>query len=90
MPVVAFTHHLNRYFPDLRETEVPGGTLAEVVHNLARTWPGLPEYIVDERGKLRKHVNIFVGDDRIDYTDDLTAPLPSNQKVFIFQALSGG
>ena len=61
----------------------PFGRSALPLHWLAR-------YIVDERGALRRHVNIFVGDELIYDRDTLSDPVNSDSRVFIFQALSGG
>lgn len=90
MPVVKFTKNLQRFFPTLTETEVNGQTVAEVVSALDRCYPGLADYIVDERGKLRQHVNIFIGDSMVDDRETLGDAVEANTRVYIFQALSGG
>lgn len=93
MPRVQFTRHLFRYFPELAasgEVEVEAETVAQVVAALERRFPGLADYLVDERGALRKHVNIFVGGDFIRDRERLTDPLQPTSEVYIFQALSGG
>jgi hypothetical protein len=90
MPRVSFTRHLLRFFPDLREGDVPGGTVAEVVAELDRRHPGLASYLVDDRGALRKHVNIFVGEEMVRDRERLSDPLSPDAQVFVMQALSGG
>ncbi len=91
MPAVRFTSHLRRFFPDLRDgVQVEGQTVAEVVAALDRQFPGLGDYIVDERGALRQHVNIFVGDSLIHDRQRLQDVVAAGEQVFIFQALSGG
>ena len=90
MPHVTFTRHLNRFFPTLTDGEVPGTTVREVVDELERRWPGLAHYIVDETGRVRRHVNIFVGEDPIADRDRLSDRLAAGDRVFILQALSGG
>ena len=90
MPYVKFTSHLRRFFPDLSEGEVEGKTVAEVVKALDERYPGLAGYVVDERGALRKHVNIFIGNQLIRDREQLQDPVAADDKVFIFQALSGG
>jgi hypothetical protein len=91
MPHVKFTSHLYRYFPDLSELDtVPGDTVAEVVVQLNRQFPGLGDYIVDERGALRKHVNIFIGEEMIHDRTYLKDTVTPDSQVFVFQALSGG
>lgn len=90
MPHVAFTRHLVRFFPTLEPGEVPGGTVREVIDELDRRYPGLASYVTDETGRLRRHVNIFVGDEPIWDREGLTDAVPPDGKVFILQALSGG
>ena len=90
MPHVAFTRHLQRFFPDLTEGEVPGGTVREVFNELERRHPGLASYLMDETGRLRRHVNVFVGEEPIHDRAQLGDHLTADDKVFILQALSGG
>lgn len=91
MPAVNFTTHLQRFFPTLKQgTTAEGRTVAEVITSLESLHPGLKAYIVDERGTLRKHVNIFINDDLIVDRLRLSDPVSEQARVFIFQALSGG
>ncbi len=90
MPHVSFTRHLLRFFPTLVETEIPGATVREVIDELDRRYPGLAAFVMDETGRLRRHVNVFVGDEPIVDRDRLTDKLSPGDCVFILQALSGG
>jgi molybdopterin synthase sulfur carrier subunit len=90
MPLVRFTRHLSRFFPTLADGEVSGSTVRELVGELDRRWPGLSHYIVDETGRLRRRVNIFVGDEPIIDRDSLSDAVSPGDNVFILQALSGG
>ncbi len=90
MPHVAFTSHLQVFFPGLRDGETAGTTVREVIDELERRHPGLASYIIDETGRLRRHVNIFVGDEPIHDRAKLSDALRSEDRVFILQALSGG
>jgi len=90
MPRVAFTRHLQRFFPDLADGEVPGATVREVVDALEQRHPGLASYIVDETGRLRRHVNVFVGEEPIRDREHLGDAVRPTDQVFILQALSGG
>lgn len=91
MPRVKFTRHLVRFFPDLGDNvKVEGKTVADVVAGLDKQYPGLADYIVDERGALRRHVNIFLGQDLIHDRETLQDPVGESDQIFIFQALSGG
>jgi hypothetical protein len=90
VPHVAFTRHLERFFPDLVEGEVSGTTVREVVDALDRRHPGLASYLVDETGRLRRHVNVFVGEEPIRDRASLSDPVAEDAEVFIMQSLSGG
>jgi molybdopterin synthase sulfur carrier subunit len=90
MPLVKFTKNLQRFFPDLRASNVDGETVAEVVAALDQRYPGLAGYLLDDQGNLREHVNIFVNEELIQDRQTLTDALEANDQVYILQALSGG
>jgi len=90
MAQVKFTSHLQRFFPDLQPGEIEGQTIAEIIIALDKRYPGIAAYIVDEHGALRKHVNIFVGDGLVNDREKLSDAVSSADRVYIFQALSGG
>jgi molybdopterin converting factor small subunit len=90
VPYVVFTRHLRRFFPTLAEGEVPGATVREVVDELERRCPGLASYLVDETGRLRRHVNVFVGEEPIRDRATLGDAVGPDDRISILQALSGG
>jgi sulfur-carrier protein len=91
MPRVVLTQHLQRFFPTLQRTEeVAGATVREVITELDRRFPGFALYVVDETGRLRRHVNVFVHDEPICDREALTDAVSPGDEVFILQALSGG
>lgn len=90
MPKINFTSALHRFFPDLTEQECKGGTIREVLIEIEKKYPGISDYILNEEGGLRKHVNIFVGEKMIEDRQYLSDPLAEGSEVLIFQALSGG
>ena len=90
LPTVEFTPHLARFFPDLETTRAEGATVAEVLASLERRHPGLRAYLVDERGSLRPHVNVFLGSRAVRDRRALSDAVAEDTRVFVFQALSGG
>lgn len=52
--------------------------------------PRVRSYVVDEAGRVRKHVTLFVDGDQITHVDVPHAPLGPSSTVHVFQALSGG
>ncbi len=90
MPTVKFTSNLKRFYPDLEPMPVNGKTVAEALLEVENKHHGLRDYIVDENGVLRKHVNIFIGNDMIKDRDALGDRLSDGDEMYIMQALSGG
>jgi sulfur carrier protein ThiS len=91
MARVTFTPHLRRFFPSLKQLEqVPGATVRELLDELDRRYPGFAAYVVDETGRLRRHVNVFVREEPICDRESLADGVAPDDKVFIVQALSGG
>ncbi|MDI1451294.1 MoaD/ThiS family protein [Polyangium sp. 6x1] len=92
MPSVHLTRHLYTFFPHLEGQSilVEASTAGEVVAALERLAPGIGFYICDERGRLRTHVNIFVGKQMIRDRKGLTDAVAADDEVHILQALSGG
>ena len=90
MARVSFTPHLKRFFPALAEGEVAGATVRDLIDELDRRHPGFASYIVDERGRLRRHVNVFVGEEPVHDRERLGDPVAPDERVFILQTLSGG
>lgn len=90
MPQVKFTANLKRFYPDLAPTQVAGDNISEVLVALNQMFPGLRDYVVDEQGRLRKHVNIFIGNEVVRDREKLSDIVTENDDVYIMQALSGG
>lgn len=90
MPTVHFTRHLRSFFPGLDTQEVPGTTVAEVLAALNVRYPGFAAYVVDERGALRKHVNVFVDEVMVTDRARLSDAVGPGTRIHVLQALSGG
>jgi molybdopterin synthase sulfur carrier subunit len=90
MAKVNFTSLLKRFYPDLTPLELEGTTVAELLQNLEHQHEGITDYLVEENGKLRKHVNIFVNGEMVDDRIKLSDALTPQSEVYIMQALSGG
>ena len=90
MAKIKFTAALKRFFPDLAEIEVSGATVAEALEKTELKYPGISEYLLDERGAVRQHMNIFVRGELIEDRETLKDRLEAKDEILIFQALSGG
>jgi molybdopterin converting factor small subunit len=66
--------------------EVEGQTLREVLDSLFGEEPGLKSHLLDESGRIRPHVLIFVDSARA----DLDTPVEAHAEIQVLQAVSGG
>ena len=90
MALVKFTYALRRFFPTLKETTASGKTLRAVIEEMEARYPGVTRYVLDDQGRLRQHVNIFIDGAMIKDRNSLTDPFQENSEIYIMQALSGG
>lgn len=76
-----------RSYTGAREVEAHGATLADVLADLDRRFPGIRFRMIDEQGRPRPHMRIFVNGVAV---FDLSRPLGDRDEIAIVQALSGG
>jgi molybdopterin converting factor small subunit len=89
MAHVSFTDNLQKHLP-CPPVAVPGGTIRAVMDAVFEENAPLRSYILDDQDRLRKHVNIFINDVAISDRVRLSDPVAEHDRVFVFQALSGG
>jgi molybdopterin converting factor small subunit len=66
------------------------GTVADALAVLWVLYPGLRDRIATEQGQVRRHVNIFVGNEDIRYTGGMSTGLSEGAEISIVPAVSGG
>lgn len=89
MPRIAFTPNLRRHL-DCPPVDAPGATVRAALDHVFALNPRLRGYLLDEHGRLRKHVTIFVNDSPVADRIALADPIAPEDEIFVFQALSGG
>jgi hypothetical protein len=89
VPTVAFTPNLRRHL-DVPDVVVPPGTVLDALESVFAENPRLRAYIVDEQGRLRQHVAVFVGGERVRDRLNLSDRVSDSEDIFVMQALSGG
>jgi sulfur-carrier protein len=72
------------------EVSATGATLAEVLDDLDASYAGIKARILDEDGKLRRFVNVYVNDDDVRFLGDLATPTPDGASVSVIPAVAGG
>ena len=65
-------------------------TVGEALSALGEKSPRALESVMDERGNVRRHVNVFLNGESIRYLDGLATPAPGGSSILIITAISGG
>lgn len=72
------------------DLEPAPATVGDALTKLWDVHPGVRDRVVDERGQVRTHINVFVGSESIRYLGGLSAPVRDGDEVSIIPAVSGG
>jgi molybdopterin synthase sulfur carrier subunit len=70
--------------------KIEGKNVRELVENLEAAHPGIKERLVDEKGAVRRFVNLYVGEEDIRFLDGLDTELAGNEELSIVPAIAGG
>ena len=89
MPTVSFTPALRR-FVAAPETDVAAATVGEALAQVFADRPNLRGYILDDQGAVRRHVAVYVNGTPLRDRARLSDPVDGRDKIYVFQALSGG
>lgn len=73
-------------------SEVPasGSTVGEVIADLETRHPGIRERLLDDQGKLRRFVNVYVNDEDVRFLEGLETSLSPDAQLSIIPAVAGG
>jgi molybdopterin synthase sulfur carrier subunit len=89
MPTVFFTTALRRFLP-ASTAEVEGGTVGEALDIVFGAQPELRSYVLDDQGRVRRHVAIYVNGRQLTDRATLSERVGARDEIHVFQALSGG
>jgi sulfur-carrier protein len=89
MPTVRFTRNLQRHVSCPTE-QVAARTLREALDAYFAGRELARDYVLDERGTLRKHMAAFINGRQIEDRQHLSDPLDDDAVIDIVQSLSGG
>ena len=81
---------LRKYTAGAEEVLIEGKNVAELLTNLEASHPGIRERIFDDKGAVRRFVNIFVRDEDIRFLQQLETPIADSDEVSIVPAIAGG
>jgi molybdopterin converting factor small subunit len=87
-PAVALCLHgpLRKLAGGSAQLELPGETVIDVLRALEARYPEIRGWILDERGRIRRHINVFVGGER---GQEQTSVRPGD-RVEVLPAITGG
>jgi molybdopterin converting factor small subunit len=86
MPVVCLRGPLKQLAADRSEHPLEGATVVEVLRELERAHPATGGWIIDERGLIRRHINVFVNGER----GQAETPVSADDRLDVIPAISGG
>jgi molybdopterin converting factor small subunit len=72
------------------EVKATGGTLREVISDLDANYPGIAARILDDAGKVRRFVNVYVGDEDVRFAQGLDTATPEGAHISVIPAVAGG
>ncbi len=70
--------------------EVTAATIGDAIKELQSRFPGLEERLVDEKGEVRRFVNVYVNEEDIRFLQNRATPLKDGDEISIIPAIAGG
>lgn len=89
MAKIAFTAHLQALAP-VDPVSYPAGTVGALIDAVTADHPAVRSYVLDDHGRVRKHIAIFVDGEMIRREAALSHRVDDSSEVYVLQALSGG
>jgi sulfur-carrier protein len=90
VPTVRIPTPLRKLTDGESSVTVEGGDLRTVVANLEQQHPGIGERLLDDKGELRRFVNVFVRDEDVRFQDGLDTEVGEADTISIVPAVAGG
>ncbi|MDT3395938.1 MoaD/ThiS family protein [Streptomyces sp. B1866] len=81
---------LRTYTGGRAEVAAEGATLGEVLADLDKNHQGIAARVLDDEGRLRRFVNVYVNDDDVRFAEGLETPTPDGSGISIIPAVAGG
>jgi molybdopterin synthase sulfur carrier subunit len=70
--------------------EVNAATIGAVIQELQARFPGIAERLVDDKGEVRRFVNVYVNEEDIRFLQNNATPLKDGDEISIIPAIAGG
>jgi molybdopterin synthase sulfur carrier subunit len=90
MATVRIPTPLRKLTQGLEEVSASGATIGDLITDLESKYPGLRERLCDDKGQVRRFVNIFANDEDIRFLQNLETPVKDADEISIVPAIAGG
>jgi molybdopterin synthase sulfur carrier subunit len=70
--------------------EIEAATICDAIAELQSRYPGIKDRLVDEKGEVRRFVNVYVNEEDIRFLQNQQTPLKEGDEVSIIPAIAGG
>ena len=72
------------------EVTASGATVGEVLRELDKRFPGIGPRVLDDKGAVRRYVNVFLNDEDIRFLQELDTPVKDSDRITLIPAMAGG
>jgi len=81
---------LRKLTKDKDTVQAAGATVQDIIDSLEKQYPGLKERLCDERGELRRFVNVYLNDEDIRFAQGRSTPVKDGDEISVIPAIAGG
>ena len=70
--------------------EINATNIGSAIEELQARFPGIAERLVDDKGEVRRFVNVYVNEEDIRFLKNKETPLKDGDEISIIPAIAGG
>ena len=90
MPIIRIPSQLRPDTDGKDAVTIEAGNVSEAIAGLVKAFPALKERLYDEKGNVRRYVNIYLGDEDVRFLDNMETSLNADSEISLVPAIAGG
>jgi molybdopterin synthase sulfur carrier subunit/adenylyltransferase/sulfurtransferase len=90
MPTLTLPALMKYYVNDLSEVQITGSTVSQAINDLTSQYPAIKPHIIDNQGRLRRHVNLFINKENINNLNGLDTSIEESDIIILMPSITGG